>query len=122
VLALLFGLLRIGSLIAIDVVAGTLAISLVSFLFVLAVAFVADALVGLALAHMVMRTDGRDRWQELGLLAAGAAAVVIVTTIPVVGGWVKLAVVLLGLGALSVAWWEAWRAGRKSSVSTQPSA
>jgi len=45
---------------------------------------------------------------------AGAAVVVIATSIPIVGGWVKLAVVLFGLGALVIAGWEAWRARRRS--------
>ena len=115
-LALLFGVLRIGSLVAIDVVGGVLGITVVSFLFVLACVFVADALVGLTVAHLAMRMDLRNRWQELGLLAAGAAGVVIVTNLPVVGGWIKFAVILFGLGALTIAWWEAWRAGRKAKA------
>ena len=34
----------------------------------------------------------------------GAAIVVLVSSLPVVGPWVKLAVVLLGLGAVLIAW------------------
>jgi cytoskeletal protein CcmA (bactofilin family) len=119
-LALLFGVLRIGSLVAIDVVGGILGITVVSFLFVLACAFVADALVGLAAAHVAIRMDLRNRWQELGLLAVGAAVVVIVTNLPVVGGWIKFAVILFGLGALTIAWWDAWRAGRKAKAAPEP--
>jgi len=109
-LAILFGLLQVGPLVAIIVIGGLLAISVVTFLFVLAVAFAADALVGLtvarwAVARMATGESAESRWQELGLLAAGAAAVVLVTSIPIVGGWVKLAVVLFGLGAFAVAWW-----------------
>lgn len=111
-LGLLFGLIRIGSLVAIEIVAGSLLISVVTFLFVLAVAFLADAVVGLALARMTLKLVLPSRWRELGRLAAGAAAVVIVTSIPIVGGWVKLVVVLLGIGALSIAAWDAWRARR----------
>jgi hypothetical protein len=112
-LALLFGLLEIGSLVAIEIVAGTLAIGVGSFLFVLAAAFLADALVGLALARLAMSMALPSRWRELGRLAAGAAVVVMVTSIPIVGGWVKLAVILFGLGALTIAGWEGWRARRR---------
>ena len=119
-LAILFGLLQIGALVAIGVIGGLLAIFVVTFLFVLVVAFAADALVGLTVARWAAsRTatgmNAESRWQELGLLAAGAAAVVIVTSIPIVGGWLKLAVVLFGLGAFAVAWWHAWRPPREAA-------
>jgi hypothetical protein len=112
-LGLLFGLLRIGSLVAIEIVAGTLAIGVGTFLFVVAAAFMTDALVGLALARIAMSMALPSRWRELGRLAAGAAVVVIVTSIPIVGGWIKLAVILFGLGALTIAGWEGWRARRR---------
>jgi hypothetical protein len=41
--------------------------------------------------------------------------VVIVTSIPIIGGWLKLAVVLFGLGAFAVAWWRAWRPPREAA-------
>ena len=113
-LAILFGLLQVGSLVAIDLVGGLLAIGVVTFLFVLAAAFAADALVGLtvarlAVARMATGENAESRWQALGLLAAGAAGVVLVTSIPIIGGWLKLAVILFGLGAFAVAWWHGWR-------------
>jgi hypothetical protein len=112
--AILFGLLQVGSLVAIDVIGWLLAIGVVTFLFILAAAFGADALVGLtvarwAVARMTSGTERESRWQELGLLAAGVAGVVILTSIPILGGWVKLAVILFGLGAFAVAWWHGWR-------------
>ena len=121
-LAILFGLLQVGALVAIDVFGALLAIGVVTFLFVLLVAFGADALVGLtvarwAAARMATGTNAENRWQELGLLAAGAAGVVILTSIPVVGGWVKLAVILFGLGAFAIAWWNAWRSRRDAAPS-----
>lgn len=124
-LAILFGLLQVGSLVAIDVIGGLLAIGVVTFLFVLAAAFIADALVGLTVARWAatrmatdMRTEGR--WQQLGLLAAGAAGVVILTSIPILGGWVKLAVILFGLGAFAVAWWHGWRSRRAAVAAPAP--
>lgn len=115
-LGLLFGLIRIGTLVAIEIVAGSLLISAVTFLFVLVLVFVADAVVGLALARMALKMVLPSRWRELGRLAVGAAAVVIITSIPLVGGWVKLVVVLLGVGALTIAGWEAWRSRRRQAV------
>jgi cytoskeletal protein CcmA (bactofilin family) len=118
--AILFGVLQVGSLVAIDVIGGLLAIFVVTFLFVLTVAFAADALVGLTVARwaatrMATGTNAQSRWQELGLLAAGAAVVVIVTSIPIIGGWLKLAVILFGLGAFAIAWWHGWRSGGEAA-------
>jgi hypothetical protein len=123
-LGILFGLLQVGALVAIDIFGGLLAITVVTFLFVLAVAFVADALVGLTLARwaasrMANPMGAEGMGQRLLLLAAGAAVVVIVTSVPIVGGWVKLAVVLFGLGAFAVAWWHSWRS-RPAAPPTAP--
>jgi hypothetical protein len=108
-LGIVFGLLRIGSVVGIEIVAGLLALFAGSFIFVLAIAFLADLVVGLTLARMVAPSGSGKWWRELALLAAGAAAVVVVTSLPVIGGLVKLAVVLFGLGALVLAAWHAWR-------------
>ncbi len=113
-LAILFAWLQVGSLVAIAIIGGLLAISVVTFLFVLAIAFVADALVGLTVARwaaerMATGMNGESQWQQWGLLAVGVAGVVILTSIPIIGGWVKLAVVVFGLGALAIAMWNGWR-------------
>lgn len=113
-LAIVSGLLGLGALVGIDVVAGLLAIGVTTFGFALAVAFVADIVVGLALARLVAPGEPAGRWQELGLLAAGLALVVIVTSVPIIGGLVKLAVVLFGLGALAVVAWRFWRLDRST--------
>jgi hypothetical protein len=111
-LAIVFGLLRVGSLVGIEIIASLLTLFTVSFLFVLAVAYLADLVVGLTLARMVAPAGSGSRWRELALLVAGAAVVVIVTSLPVIGGLVKLAIVLFGLGALALAAWLAWRPPR----------
>jgi hypothetical protein len=126
-LGILFGLLRIGSLVGIEIIAGLLSMFTVSFAFVLAVAYVADLVVGLTLARMVAPAGSGSRWRELALLAAGAAVVVILTSLPVVGGLFKLAVVLFGLGALALAAWRAWRPARPTpppppAVAAEPTA
>ena len=119
-LAIAFGLARIGAVVAIELVAGLLTLGVVTFLFLLAVAFVGDIVVGLALGRLVAPGSEGNRWQELGLLAAGAALVVIVTSLPFVGGWAKLVVVIFGVGALAVAAFRTWRGTRPPPMAPQP--
>lgn len=113
-LGIVFGLLRIGSLVGIEIIAGLLSLFTVSFVFVLAVAYLADLVVALTLARAVAPGGSGNRWRELALLAAGAAVVVVVTSLPIIGGLAKLAVVLFGLGALALAAWHAWRPSRSA--------
>jgi hypothetical protein len=111
-LALIFGLAQLGALVAIIIVAGVLALMVGTFLFVLAVAYLADIVVGFTLGRMIMRGRQLSRWQEVGLMAAGLAVVVIVISLPVIGGIAKLVVIILGLGALAIAAWSWWRGRR----------
>lgn len=110
-LAILLGIVQLGALAAIEVVAAILALFAGSFVFWIAVAFLADLVVGFALARLVAPSDptGANQWRELALLAGGAAVVVLVTSLPIIGGIAKLAVVLFGVGALAVAAWRWWR-------------
>lgn len=114
-LAIAFGSLGFDTLVAIDVVGGIVLILGITLAFLVAAGFLADAIVGLALARFVAGETGRtvfpsgsrmlasDRLADLGLLAAGVAIVVILTALPVVGGLAKFVVALLGLGALWLA-------------------
>jgi len=120
VLAVVFGLLTLGSLAAIESIAGILFIIVFTFAFIVAAAFLADALVGLALGRWIagafnMRMS-QDRWSELGLLAIGAAVVAILAAIPVIGWLFKLAVVLGGVGALVLAALTMWQSRRGSGA------
>ena len=97
----------IGFVIVAVLVTLILAVGLVSYLFWLAVAFLADVVVALGLAHIVSRPGPNEsRWRELLLLAVGALVVVVITTLPIIGGVAKLLIVLFGLGALAYAWWR----------------
>ena len=109
-LAILFGLLGFADLVGIDILGGTVAILGASLAFSVVAGYVVDALVGAALAGLVMRRAAPNRWRELALLAAGAAVVVLLSSLPVVGSWVKFVVILLGLGALFL-WLRGWRQG-----------
>jgi hypothetical protein len=101
--AIVLGLLGLGSLTAVTVFGGILLAALVVFLFVLAVAFAAPATVGLALGRLLFRGEGRSFGSAFGALAIGVAVIVVLTAIPVVGGFLEALVVLLGLGALLLA-------------------
>ena len=101
-LAVAFGLLGFSDLVGIDILGGTVAIVGASLVFTIAAGYVADALVGVALASLVMRGENASRWRELAVLAVGAAVVVLLSSLPVLGPWVKLVVVLLGLGAILI--------------------
>jgi hypothetical protein len=118
-LAIAFGLARLGAVVAIELVAGFLALGVGTFLFVLAIAFVADVVVALMIGRLVLPDRETSQWQELGALAVGLLVVVIVTSLPVIGGLAKLAVILFGLGALLIAAWSRWR-GRAATVTTAP--
>ena len=118
-LAIAFGLLQLALLVLLDVFGGLLAVLVVTFVFVVASALVADLVVGLGLARLVMRGAAPSRWVQLGLLVAGAAVVVIVTSLPIIGGVAKLLVMLFGLGALALIALDAWR-GRSRTQETPP--
>jgi cytoskeletal protein CcmA (bactofilin family) len=113
-LAIVFGLLGFADLVGIDILGGTVAILGGSLAFSVVAGYVADALVGAALAGLVMRGQQTGRWRELALLAAGAAVVVLLSSLPVVGAWVKFVVILLGLGAVFL-WLRDWRRGTTSA-------
>jgi hypothetical protein len=131
-LAIVLGLLGFGSLLGIDLFGGFVVVSGVTLAFIIAAAFLADAIVGLAIVRIlagragrpavapgVTSPVGRDRASDLGLLVIGVAIVVVMTSVPIVGPWLKLVVVLVGLGAL----WLAWRRSRVAAlleISSEP--
>jgi cytoskeletal protein CcmA (bactofilin family) len=102
--AIVFGLLGFGDLVGLDILSGVIAMLSATLAFAVVAGYVADALVGATLASLVVRGEPQTRWRELGVLAGGAAVVVIASSLPIVGPWVKLVVVLLGLGAVLMAW------------------
>jgi cytoskeletal protein CcmA (bactofilin family) len=99
-LAVVLGLLGLGSLTGMTVFGGLLVAATVAFLFVVAVAFGAQATVGLGLGRLLLRADGRSFPGALAALLLGVAVVVLLASVPVAGGWLEALVVVLGLGAL----------------------
>jgi cytoskeletal protein CcmA (bactofilin family) len=122
-LAIFFGVLGFNDLVGLDILGGIVAMLGVILGFVIVCSYVADAIVGAALAGVVMRGQATDRTRELAILAVGAAVVVLVSSLPVLGPWVKLVVVLLGLGAVVIAVWRSRapsRPGEPLVTSTPP--
>lgn len=109
VFAALFGLLGFGGLVAVDLIAGVVTLAGLSLAFGVIVAWISDAIVGAAIASLIPQNERASRWQELALMAAGAAVVVFLSSLPIVGGLVKLIVVVFGLGAVLLALWGRWR-------------
>ena len=103
-LAIAFGLLGFSDLVGLGILGGVVAILGASLAFAVVAGYLADALVGVTLAGLVMRGENSSRWRELAVLAGGAAVVVLLSSLPIVGPWVKLIVVLLGLGAVLITW------------------
>jgi hypothetical protein len=100
-MAILLALLGLGSLAGVTVFGGLLVAAIIVFLFIFAMAFAAQATVGLALGRLLVRGEGRSSFLgALGALALGVLVVVLVAAIPLVGGWLGALLVLLGLGAL----------------------
>jgi cytoskeletal protein CcmA (bactofilin family) len=103
------GSVSLDGLAGIAIWAGIVDLMISTLALVVAASFVVDAVVGLALAQLVARGWAQSRWQELFLLVVGALIVVAVTSLPEIGGIVKLCVIVLGLGAMTVAAAEAWQ-------------
>ncbi|MGH2392293.1 MAG: hypothetical protein ACRDGH_02195 [Candidatus Limnocylindria bacterium] len=107
--AVALGSISLDGLAGLAIWAGIVDLMISTFALVVAASFVVDAVVGLALAQLVARGWARSRLQELFLLVVGALIVVAVTSLPEIGGIVKLCVIVLGLGAMTVAAAEAWQ-------------
>ena len=102
-LAVVFGLLGLGDLVALALFGALALLVIAGFVFFAIVTFLAPAAVGLALGALALGDEPRSR-RWLGLVL-GLLVVVILTSLPVVGGWLGLLVMLLGLGAaVRLAW------------------
>ncbi|HEU4572799.1 MAG TPA: hypothetical protein VFR93_08930, partial [Candidatus Limnocylindrales bacterium] len=113
ILAVAFAAIGFFALLGLDVFATFLALGGLTFAFVVAAVFVSDVIVGLAIARLILGRAGTswsggtsDRWADLLPLIVGAAIVVVLSSLPVVGWLVKLVVVFLGLGAIVLALWR----------------
>jgi hypothetical protein len=136
-LAIVLAAAGLDSLAGLEFLFGVVAVMALSLAYAIAAFFLADAIVGLALARLVDRA-GPDRTgpdpadaaepparptaRVVALLAIGAAVVVVVTALPVIGPLLKFAVVIVGSGALLAALWRWWRARPAQPAPTPPAA
>ena len=116
VLAVILGLLTLGSLVALIVVLGLLAEVVLALIFWISTNYLAQIVVsflaGLLLVEAIR--PGRGRGRVLPLVV-GLILYVVLRAIPVLGVIVSLAVVLLGLGALFHWVWTKFRRSRAAS-------
>jgi hypothetical protein len=106
-MGILFGLLGLGGLFAILLFAALLFLVALAFLLVVTLAFAAPAVVGLAIGRLLLRDgSGIRRWMALLL---GVLVVVVVSSAPVVGGWIGFLIALFGLGAVALRMWTVAR-------------
>ena len=108
-MAIAFSAVALEALAGIAVWLGILDLMVSTFVLVVSCAFIVDFVVGFALARLVTRDWAQNRWQEFALLAGGAFVVVLVTSLPGIGGIAKLVVIVMGLGAMAVALMEWWQ-------------
>jgi hypothetical protein len=102
--SIVLGLLGLGSLVAALGLGALLASAGLTFAFVLVVAFVADVILGLVTGRLLWRSGPQTPTRgAFGALALGVAVVVVLTSIPILGGLLRFLVVLVGLGALLLA-------------------
>jgi len=119
-LAVIFGLLTLGGLVALIIVVGLLAEAVLGLAFWVSTGYLAQIVVSLLAGLLVVEAvqPGRGTGQRVLPLVVGLVLYVVVRAIPVLGPIVGLVVLLLGLGAL--AHWM-WTKFRRSSSAAQPS-
>lgn len=100
-LTALFAALGLGGLAGLSITTVLLMTALLAFAVVVVWAFVAPVVVGLLLGGYAIDVD-RGWLPAFGAMALGTLALVIVFTIPYVGGLAALLVALLGFGALAM--------------------
>jgi cytoskeletal protein CcmA (bactofilin family) len=105
-LAIGLGLIRLEDLVGITFWGAGAVITALGFLFFLIAAFGAQAGVGLSLGRLAVGAGPiARRWAALIL---GVLVVVVISSLPVVGGWLGLVIAAFGLGALILEFWP-WR-------------
>jgi len=114
-IAIILGLIGFGGLLVTSVVGLLLGGGVLTWLLIAVALWIAYVLVGLALVHRVLRRWLTDQTEQsisertladIGELALGLLAIVLLTAIPIVGRVVDLVVILLGLGAIALALWQ----------------
>lgn len=98
-LAILFGLIGLDGLVGAVIFTLVAVLVVLGFLFFLALVFGAPAAVGMWMGRLAFESPAQ-RWVALIL---GVLVVVVLSYIPVVGGWLGLVIAIFGLGAIILA-------------------
>jgi hypothetical protein len=110
VLSIPLGILGFGRLVLTAILAAFLGGGILTFLFLLVILFVANAVVGYVIGRLLLsRTGDASLDRAAWALLLGVLIVVVLTALPVVGGILNVISVLFGLGAIVIAVWR-WRA------------
>jgi cytoskeletal protein CcmA (bactofilin family) len=113
----LFGV-PIAAVIACITVVGLL-IGISTFILWLTAMWCAQIVVGAIVGQWLMGHT-RETWQLIGRMVVGVIVVRVVEMIPFFGGWVKFAVLLWGMGAISLAIYRHFTPARTAAVPVSP--
>jgi cytoskeletal protein CcmA (bactofilin family) len=113
----LFGV-PVAALIACITVVGLL-IGISTFILWVAAMWFAQIVVGTIVGQWLMGHT-RETWQLIGRMAVGVILVRVVEMLPYLGGWVKFAVLLWGMGAISLAIYRHFTPARTATVPVSP--
>ena len=113
----LFGV-PVAALIACITVVGLL-IGISTFILWVAAMWFAQIVVGTIVGQWLMGHT-RETWQLIGRMAVGVILVRVAEMLPYLGGWVKFAVLLWGMGAISLAIYRHFTPARTATVPVSP--
>lgn len=113
----LFGV-PIAAFIACITVVG-LMIGISTFILWMTTLFCAQIVVGTIVGQWLMGHT-RETWQLIGRMVVGVILVRVLGMIPFLGGWVRFAVVLWGMGAISLAIYRRFTPARTATVPVSP--
>jgi cytoskeletal protein CcmA (bactofilin family) len=113
----LFGV-PVAALIACITVVGLL-IGISTFILWVATMWFAQIVVGTIVGQWLMGHT-RETWQLIGRMAVGVILVRVAEMLPYLGGWVKFAVLLWGMGAISLAIYRHFTPARTATVPVSP--
>ena len=121
ILATIFGGVTLGNLAGVIVTVGIFSLITLAVLFGLTVAYGTKIIVSLMSGRFVLGRLNSDWAQSrIGALALGLFLFIILTAIPVLGGWINFIVTLLGLGALFILGQRAYRQRQGSITPKMP--
>lgn len=112
---LVLALVALGQLSTIVLATGIIVVTAGTVVFAFALLFVAQVIVGLLIGGLIQQPRGRR--DQLVAVAVGTLVLVALFAVPWVGPLAEFAVVVLGLGALVLAWWQTRTRGSMPTAS-----